>query len=373
MSEPKEGQKLFVDFNKRVFSKNPPIIAVPQLRSDLSGFSTVDELIGRLTRDHRPIFPYEKELVLYLLLIASLWPNDYERLLTAARLFSGALNFHFSRAPKDMYRRARLLRRKLSRKKINFFNKHFFVRIGGPPSLLFCPSVERFHRDVWERIAELTIILDFTEYIFKSSILSKKICSASFAYHAIANNIFSRKGGYGVAEGPKRKSKRGNTTAVTTAESVRAKCKHAPETTILSFIMTRWYPFHFFDPANPNFFLVSFRHNESGRWLKVAISMIRDRLLLNMSALNTSITRWALVNSPMLDKPAHLYTLSAEELERAFKIYEGANKRPLSREEQDAARQKRAHPPALAQSPPARTPLRPAQHRRAAVTTGRAG
>ena len=69
----------------------------PTLPSDLRGFSTVDELIDRLTGDERSAFPYEQELTLYVLLVASLWPNDHERLLAAARIFSGALNFHFSR------------------------------------------------------------------------------------------------------------------------------------------------------------------------------------------------------------------------------------------------------------------------------------
>ena len=299
MSNPKE--RLVLDLGKRVFSEDPPLIVRPSLRGDLTGFSTVDDLIGKLSRDRRPAFPYERELALYLLLIASIWPGDRERLLAAARIFSGALNFHISRAQEDAAssasRRYLALRQKLSPSEINSYNENFFVKFGGPQSLLFSPSVEAFHRDLWKRIAELTLIHDFAEYIFKSSILSKRISSATFGYHAIANNIFAREGGYGVAGGPKRK--RGQTTAVKTAESVRAKCKSVPATVILSFIMTRWYGVHLFDPAHSQFLITLFRHEgTTSSGLRIAMSIIRDRLLKGRSKLNRSLIKWAGVDSP---------------------------------------------------------------------------
>jgi hypothetical protein len=127
--------------------------------------------------------------------------------------------------------------------------------------------------------------------------LSKKISSATFAYHAITYNIFCREDGYGT-KGPKRKekAKREGTTRVIEVDTVRTRCRKAPDTVILSFIMTRWFGIHLFDPANPRFFQFVSAHQVSSSGLRIAISIIRDRLLRNRSRLNTATMKWAHVN-----------------------------------------------------------------------------
>jgi hypothetical protein len=334
-----ERRRIVLDFSKRVFSQEPPIIGRPKLPDDLGGYSTVEELTDKLPSNGVPAFPYERELALYLLLVASLWPKDRKRLLTAARIFSGALNFHFSRARGDgtstSSKKYAVLPRELSSADIHSFNESFFARIGGPLSLLFCPSIEESHRALWKQVGELTMIHDFVEYLFKSSPF-KRISSVTFAYHAIANNIFERKGGYGVAGGPKRK--RGEADPVKTAESVRARCKDIPENVILSFIMTRWCCFHWLDPTYPEFLLNLMDSQESGPSIKIALSTIAERLLGNRPSVNTSVARWARVNTPPLNR-AWLQTLSPAELDRAFKIAEKVFKKPISQEEQDRTRE----------------------------------
>jgi hypothetical protein len=87
--------KIVINPAERVESKNPPVIFRPKLPSDLAGFSSIDDLIRR-EGDPKTHFPFQRELALYLLLLASLWPGDTNRLLVAARIFSGALNFRVS-------------------------------------------------------------------------------------------------------------------------------------------------------------------------------------------------------------------------------------------------------------------------------------
>lgn len=51
-------------------------------------------LIDRLMPLAKEVFPFERALSFHLLFIAALWPNDRQRLLTAARIFAGAINSH---------------------------------------------------------------------------------------------------------------------------------------------------------------------------------------------------------------------------------------------------------------------------------------
>jgi hypothetical protein len=338
------NRKTFVvDLGKRVFSTCPPIVTIPKLSSDISGFSTVPDLMDRLSDDRPEAFPYERELALYLLLIASVWPNDNQRLVTAARIFAGALNFHVSNVPTnrvfDVGGTGFTFHENFPRAKVEAFNDILFAKIGGPQSLLFSQSLEDFHRDLWKQVADLTIIHDVIEYIVKTSSLFPRISSLTFAYRAIADNIFARKGGYGIAEGPKRR--RGKAGAVTTSEAVRAKCKRAPTTVILSFIMTRWYKLHFYDPANPRFFVRLSINENSSLGVGVNLSVICKQLLAAKSVQNVTIARWAKVDAAIpLQKLRYIYTLSSEELERAFEISDKVFKTPISQEERDAVREK---------------------------------
>jgi hypothetical protein len=160
MSNPEESRSHEPELSKGFSADDPPEIIRPTLPSDLRDFSTVDELIDRLTGGERSAFPYEQELTLYLLLVASLWPNDHERLLAAARIFSGSLNFHFSlwRQTKEWLldpSGADSCKDEINwsrEEEINSFNEKFFINIGGLTSLLFSPSVDDFHRDVRKRI-----------------------------------------------------------------------------------------------------------------------------------------------------------------------------------------------------------------------------
>src|SRR4051812_12198210 len=68
------------------------IIELPPPLVCLSGFKTTDDLLRRLDLDE-VAFPFEKELSLYLLFITSIWPDDEERLVTAARLFGATVTF----------------------------------------------------------------------------------------------------------------------------------------------------------------------------------------------------------------------------------------------------------------------------------------
>ncbi len=308
----------------------------PTLPDDLSGFSTVEELIDKLIPNRSVAFPFERELALYLLLIASLWPNDHERLLAAARIFSGALNFHLSRVRADSTARSEeyaVFFRELSERNVKSFNESFFSKIGGPLSLLICPSVNEFYRTLLQQVEDLAMVHDVIEYLVKSSPF-KRIGSATFAYHAIAHNIFARPGGYGIASGPKRT--RGETD-VSSAETVRAKCRKVQGPAILSFIMTRWHRFYLLDPTCPEFFCELIDYGP-GSLLLGSLSAMRERVLKNKSKVNISMTKWARLTTPPLKK-AWLYVLSRDELEQALAISAKVFKRPLTQEEQDSARE----------------------------------
>jgi hypothetical protein len=181
-------RRITIDLTKRVFVDSPPATYPPNLRADISGFSTAEELMARAAGEGSIGIPFEQELALYLLLIASLWPNDRERLITAARLFAGALNWSVAN---QLHRSRTYLefRKQFPRSKLMSFNETFFQRIGGPYSLIFCKNVNQFHEDVWNRIGELTVLHHVIEFLFKSSALTQRFSSLSFAFHAIAHNV----------------------------------------------------------------------------------------------------------------------------------------------------------------------------------------
>jgi hypothetical protein len=56
--------------------------------------SNHEELLALMQGDTPGLFPFCRELAAYQLLAFSLWPDDQQRLLDAARIYSGALNYH---------------------------------------------------------------------------------------------------------------------------------------------------------------------------------------------------------------------------------------------------------------------------------------
>jgi hypothetical protein len=199
-------RRIVLDLGKRVFTNSPPIIYPPSFKAEISGFSTVQELIARAAGEGSISVPFEKELALYLLLIASLWPNDRERLVTAARLFAGALNWS---AENELQSRAYWnFRERFPQTSLQSFNQKLFKQIGGPYSLIFCENANQFHDDVWSRIGELTVLHDVIEFLFKASALGQRFSSLSFAFHAIAHNVLCRIGGYPSEAGQNSRQKR---------------------------------------------------------------------------------------------------------------------------------------------------------------------
>src|SRR5690348_6257588 len=129
--------KQLIELGGRIESKQPPFTLKPNLAGDLGGVSRVDQFLRREVAG-KAQFPVQLALALYLLLIASLWPGDPDRLLIAARIFSGALNFLKLVKPLD---------RAYVANEIGIFNRLFFSKIGDSESLLFCPSAKEFYRE----------------------------------------------------------------------------------------------------------------------------------------------------------------------------------------------------------------------------------
>jgi hypothetical protein len=225
-------------------------------------------------------------------------------------------------------------------KGLDEFNKKFFNRIGGPESVLFCPSIEQFHRNVWKRANELLIVHDVIHFLVKAAkVLPPKLRSASFAYEAVARNIFNRKGGYGVSSGPKRQRHDGST--VTTTGSVREKWKRAPETVILSYVLAEWFRLPVYDLATLPLFVRFCDQARSAGELEFFLSAIGRQLIVAKAVQNESIMKWARTLPVVpLTGPWVLYRLSAEELERVFHIDQKVHRRPLRENEQQEARRK---------------------------------
>lgn len=332
-------KKQLVDFTNRA----------EQWREALRGLSNVENLLALMQGETAELFPFCRELASYLLLVVSLWPNNQQRLLDAARLFSGALNYHVARAPKGLtfrdgdsvggYERV-TFGRIFSAAKLKTFNRMFFERIGGLESLLFCPSIKQFHCDICDRTKELKIVHDVIEFLIKAArVLPSNFRSASFAYEAISQNIFSREGGYGISFGPKRK--RDVSNKVTTVGSVREKWKYAPDTVILSYVLTEFYKFPQDSLANLAGF-VSFSINARKiTKLRLLLSLVAAQLVEAKATQNKSIAKWtALFNVSPPTKPFVLPRFSEDDLERIFKIENDVHREPMSLGEQAIAREK---------------------------------
>jgi hypothetical protein len=132
--------KMHIDLSRLVESKIPPIVFKPKLPRDLGEFNTVNDLILRQI-ESRAKFPFQRELALFLLLIASIWPRDDERLLAAARIFSGALNFYVSHRDSTRLRKHSSFYRELTSEKLDQFNKLFFAKIGDKIACCFAKAV----------------------------------------------------------------------------------------------------------------------------------------------------------------------------------------------------------------------------------------
>jgi hypothetical protein len=221
------------------------------------------------------------------------------------------------------------------------FNRIFFESIGGQTSLLFCPSVNQFRRDLVDRTEDLKIVHDVIGYMIKTSrVLPSKLRSASFAYEAVSRNVFDREGGYGIKSGPKRT--RYDSNSVTTTGSVREKWKHAPNTVILSYVLTELYKLPFYDLADSRRFVAFSIYVRGITKLRLFVAPIAKQLLAARATQNESIAKWAsTIRPPSIIPPFSLFRLTEEELERVFEIDQKVQKNPLSLDAQSAARVKR--------------------------------
>jgi hypothetical protein len=317
-------------------------------RPSLLCLSNHEELLALMQGDTPEIFPFCRELAAYLLLAFSLWPNDQQRLFDAARIYSGALNYHVAQTPKNRIFRGGTERREVVRfgrlfpaSDLKSFNRIFFERIGGQKSLLFCPSVNQFNSDLIDRIEDLKIVHDVIKFMIKAAkVLPSKLRSASFAYEAVSRNVFSREGGYGIKSGPKRT--RSDSNSVTTSGSVREKWKQAPKTVMLSYVLTELYKFPFYDLADIGQFVTFSIYVRGITKLRLLVSSIAKQLVATKATQNESIAKWAgSVTSPPIIPPFVLFCLTEEELERVFQIDQEVHKKPLGLDAQLAVRAKR--------------------------------
>jgi hypothetical protein len=102
MTDPANGSKVrALDLGKRISTPNPPIITTPRLKAHLRSLSSIKELLDLICGESEP-FPFCRELALYLLLVASIWPDDKDRLLTAGLPNrSRAIGFAVSARPRN--------------------------------------------------------------------------------------------------------------------------------------------------------------------------------------------------------------------------------------------------------------------------------
>lgn len=316
----------------------------------LRGLSNIEQLLALVEGETPELFPFCRELASYLLLVVSLWPNNQHRLLDAARIFSGALNYHMIHTSKDRTFRDGdavsgyedvAFECVFPAIKLVSFNSIFFERIGGLESLLFCPSIEQLRCDIRDRTKELKIVHDTIEFLIKAAkILPPKLRSASFAYEAISCNVFSREEGYGINSGPKRTHDVSN--KVTTAGSVREKWKRASDTVILSYVLTELYRFPHYDLTYAQPFVLFSLNARRITKLRLLLSVIARQLVEAKATQNESIAKWtAALNVSLPDKPFVLFRLTEEELERVFEIDRKLHRKALSSDEQIIAREKR--------------------------------
>lgn len=325
---------------KNNFSASPPLIFDPNLAADLGGFSTIEKLLSKLAGDSYEAFPFERELALYLLFIIAIWPDKPERLITAARLFSGGLYFNHRTKP-HVRGRLTAFARQYSHSQLKLFEDRFFETIGGPKSLLFCQSAEEFHKDVWGRLGELAAVHDVIEFLIKVSDLVPRFATSRFAFYAISRNVFDRKGVYGVSIAAKRSAR--SETFIATPETIRAKWRGAPDTILLSFVLTTYFGINLFDPGSPLFFvhLRKVARGNAPLHLRSLLSQLGDQALKHKAKQNSLIRRLGQFHMPALSQKGRFYTLSPAELDRAIAISRSFfKKRGLAKEQEAAARQK---------------------------------
>jgi hypothetical protein len=307
--------------------------------------SSTTRLIDRLMPAAVEAFPFERELALYLLLVGAVWPNDRHDLLTAARIFSGSVNFHASNLGPNIvftYQDQKLrFHREFSTRKIALFNESFFDKIGGQNSLLFTRSAIDFHRDLKQQLTELLMMHDVIDFLLKASVASPRLSSSNLAFHAIAKNLFRRKNGYGVPAGAKRKR---SVDQVTTANSVREKWKRAPETILLSYVLTTTFAIQNYSPCDPNFLgcLSILARQAPGLAVTSRLAIIQSSLRRNSPKQNRSIEKWS--RFPM---PKHFTGLiggalrfSEDQLNRLLELSDGVLPKPLSTEQKADLRTK---------------------------------
>ena len=293
-------------------------------------------------------FPFQRELALYLLLTASFWPNEPDRLLTAARIFAAALNFHFKRHAFKFKPRAvedsivdNKFRRYFSGPRIESFNERFFKGIGGQESILFCQSAGEFHSDLRDEICRATMIHDVFDYILKMSSLSAELSSSEFAFHAIASNIFKREEGYGIKAAEKRRAAR-KAGDVTKPYTVRERWRRANEMTILSYCLLRWQVGDYKCPGDPNFiveFHDALKRGRGGNYWSLYEGV---QTILNVAADPTSsLKRWTSATDPVRTfRVGGLFMMKEAELEHALALSTSffQNKERFTEEQRKAVR-----------------------------------
>ena len=303
-------------------------------------FASPEKLIDRLKPDAVQAFPFESELSLYLLLVAALWPSDENRLATAARIFSGAVNFYSSAVnPNAVFtydgERFRF-GSEFSKRKVATFNESFFEELGGLNSLLFTQSANEFHNDLRARTGDLFMMHDVVDYLLKASLLSARLTSTTLAFNAIARNIFERPHGYGVPGGPKRQR---SIASVTTPNSVREKWRRAPETVLLSFVMTQMWPVQNFCPVDPKFlpYLTIAARQSPGRAISNLLSLIQVSLRQNRPIQNQSIDEWTRLTERKQFSGyfGGAMMFSQRQLNRLFELSDEIFKKPMSDEQKE--------------------------------------
>jgi hypothetical protein len=129
---------------------------------------------------------------------------------------------------------------------------------------------------------------------------------------------------------------------VATAGSVREKWKHAPNTVILSYVLTELYKLPFYDFADSGQFVTFSIYVRGITKLRLLVSSIAKQLLAARATQNESIANWAsTVMWPQIIPPFVLFRLTEGELERVFKIDQTVHGKPLSLDAQLAVREKR--------------------------------
>jgi hypothetical protein len=304
-----------VNSTRRSWSEDPPIQSSLTFPGELSGFHSVDLLLAKSRGRKNPAFPFEQELAIYLLLIFSLWPNDRDRLLAAAKIFSGAINLHLSPGLNGEDVNGQRPARGLSR-----FNRVFFSTIGGWPSLLACPSAAQFHREVWSRVNELAMTHDVVEFMLKAGRVSPKLGSLALAYKAVAHNVFSREGGYGVPKGLKRQY-----DGVTTANTVRASWRKHRSNAALSYAVTRYHMTHLYDPTSSAFWrnLLDAKKRPADALLHFVAKILKDTRSKQTELANLAlpdVSKVSVIFSPLF---------TVEETERVLQIATTVRRRAL--------------------------------------------